>query len=182
MCGFCRNNAPYSAILSFTMFIFLLNHFNTWDCYFFESSLSLVCHIKILLIKKKKCFLKRSKHDEIIVCSCHVTYAFQSESTLCSCLNVKELLARSRREIWTWSDCNWTRTQNHLVLKRTLNHVANLVLGSSPVAVITLSYRYRYLKNVIHQIDSKNLWLLLSASFTAKYGLVFLLTMENAFS
>ena len=33
------------------------------------------------------------------VCSCHVTYAFQSESTLYICLNVKELLARSRREI-----------------------------------------------------------------------------------
>ena len=33
------------------------------------------------------------------VCSYHVTYAFQSESTLYSCLNVKELLARSRREI-----------------------------------------------------------------------------------
>ena len=48
--------------------------------------------------------------------------ACQSESTLYSCLNVKELLARSRREIWSWSDCNWTRTQNHLVLKRTLNH------------------------------------------------------------
>ena len=24
-------------------------------------------------------------------------------------------------------DCNWTRTQNHLVLKRTLNHLAKLV-------------------------------------------------------
>ena len=35
----------------------------------------------------------------LTVCSCHVTYAFQSESTLYSCLNVKELLARSRREI-----------------------------------------------------------------------------------
>ena len=33
------------------------------------------------------------------VCSCHVTYAFQSESTPYSFLNVKELLARSRREI-----------------------------------------------------------------------------------
>ena len=33
------------------------------------------------------------------VCSCHVTYAFQSESRLYSCLNVKELLARSRREV-----------------------------------------------------------------------------------
>ena len=44
------------------------------------------------------------------VCFYHVTYAFQSESTLYSCLNVKELLARSRREIWNLSDCNWTRT------------------------------------------------------------------------
>ena len=35
----------------------------------------------------------------LTVCSCHVTYTFQSESTLYSCLNVKELLARSRREI-----------------------------------------------------------------------------------
>ena len=33
------------------------------------------------------------------VCSYHVTHAFQSESTLYCCLNVKELLARSRREI-----------------------------------------------------------------------------------
>ena len=82
--------------------------------------------------------------------SCRVTW-IQSESTLCSCLNVKELLARSRREISRLSDCNWTRTQNHLVvLKRRLNRWAKLVslakwlsvrlrtkwfLGSSPVAV-----------------------------------------------
>ena len=50
-------------------------------------------------------------------------YAFQSESTLYSCRNVKELLARSRRQIWSLSDCNWTRTQNHLVCKQTLNHL-----------------------------------------------------------
>ena len=37
--------------------------------------------------------------DKPTVCSCHVMYAFESESTLYSCLNVKELLARSRREI-----------------------------------------------------------------------------------
>ena len=35
----------------------------------------------------------------LTVCSCHATYAFESESTLYSCLNFKELLARSRREI-----------------------------------------------------------------------------------
>ena len=38
----------------------------------------------------------------------------------------KELLARSRREIWSLSDWNWTRTQNHLGRKRTLNHLAKL--------------------------------------------------------
>ena len=57
------------------------------------------------------------------LCSCHVTYAFQSERTLYSCLNVKELLARSRHEIWRLSDSNWIRTQNHLVHKRILNHL-----------------------------------------------------------
>ena len=37
----------------------------------------------------------------LTVCSCHVTYTFQSESTLYICLNVKKLLARNRREIWS---------------------------------------------------------------------------------
>ena len=34
----------------------------------------------------------------------------------------------------------------------------------------------------IHQIESKNEWLLLSVTFTAKLELVFVLTFENAFS
>ena len=49
----------------------------------------------------------------------------------------------------------------------------------------TLHYtyeEYRCLKNVIHQIDMKNEWLLLPARFMAKLGLVFVLTLENAFS
>ena len=33
-----------------------------------------------------------------------------------------------------------------------------------------------------HQIDSKNEWLLLSARFTTKFELVFVLTLENTFS
>ena len=41
---------------------------------------------------------------------------------------------------------------------------------------------HRRLKNVIHQTDSKNEWLLLSASFMAKFGLVFVLTLESVFS
>ena len=56
------------------------------------------------------------------LCSCHVTYAFQSESTIYSCLNVKDFLSPRRCQISRLSNCNWTCTQNHLVLKRTLNH------------------------------------------------------------
>ena len=47
------------------------------------------------------------------VCSHHVTHAFQSESTFYICLNVKELLMRNRRGIWSLSDCNGTRTHKH---------------------------------------------------------------------
>ena len=62
--------------------------------------------------------------------SYHVTYVFQSESTLYSCLNVKELLARNTRHIWSLSDSNGIRTRNHLVRKRTLNHLAKLAENS----------------------------------------------------
>ena len=50
------------------------------------------------------------------------------------------------------------------------------------VKFYTFHYQYRCLKNVIHQIDSKNGWLLFSASLRAKFGLVFVVTLENAFS
>ena len=43
-------------------------------------------------------------------------------------------------------------------------------------------FSYRCRENVIHQRDSKNEWLLLSVTFTAKLGLVFVLTLKNAFS
>ena len=41
-----------------------------------------------------------------------------------SCLNVKELLAWNWHKIWLLNDCNWTRTQNQLIRKRTLDHLA----------------------------------------------------------
>ena len=87
--------------------------------------------------------LQEKYKSSVTVCSYNVTYAFQSESTLYICLNVKELLAQNRRDIGTLSDCNGTRTRNHLVRKRTLNHLAKL--GSSPVAV-TKSSVFQILK------------------------------------
>ena len=63
--------------------------------------------------------LEPGQNSLSIACSDHVTYAFHSESTLYSCLSVKERLAQTRRNIWNLSDCNGTRTHNHLVRKQT---------------------------------------------------------------
>ena len=62
----------------------------------------------------------------LTACSCHVTYAFQSDFALYKWLNVKELLAWSRRKIWCLSDWNWIGTQNNFVRKRTINHLVKL--------------------------------------------------------
>ena len=45
---------------------------------------------------------------------------------LFSYLNVRQFLARRRRDIWDISDCNRIRTHNHLVRKGTLFHLAKL--------------------------------------------------------
>ena len=42
------------------------------------------------------------------------------------CLNPKEPLPRSRRQIWSLNDSSKIRSHNYLVCKRTLNHVAKL--------------------------------------------------------
>ena len=89
-----------------------------WKAHFFMSSNVIECYKESFGFKSKNCpaqikeleafeknlldIVKSIKFRNInnkTVCFYHVTYAFQSESTLYSCLNVKELLARSRREI-----------------------------------------------------------------------------------
>ena len=42
-----------------------------------------------------------------------ITYGFQSESVLHICLNVKEPLTYNRHNIWSLSDSNGFRTNNH---------------------------------------------------------------------
>ena len=51
-------------------------------------------------------------------------------------LNVKELLARCRRHIWSLNNSDEIRTDNHLVRNRTLNHLANLAKWYLPVRCI----------------------------------------------
>ena len=83
------------------------------------------------------------------VYSCHFTYAFQNEFTLNSCLNVKELLARSRHKIWSLSDCNWTRTQNLLVRKLTLNHLAKWLSACLQTMWFWVRVQLRLLKTIM---------------------------------
>ena len=52
------------------------------------------------------------------------------------CLNVKELLAWSICRIWSLSDSNVIQTHNHLVCKRTLNHLTKLAKWFSCVVSI----------------------------------------------
>ena len=88
----------------------------------------------------------------LIVCYYHITYAFWSESTLYSCLNIKELLAWDRRDIGSLSDCNGIRTNNHLVRKRELKHLAKLAIWLngwvfvSEVSGCGFESRYSHLK------------------------------------
>ena len=39
-CEYCSNNALHPLSLLFTMFIFHLSSFNTWECYYCESNVA----------------------------------------------------------------------------------------------------------------------------------------------
>ena len=61
---------------------------------------------------------------DCMLLSCHVRVSKWIYSIVC--MNVRELLAQCRRHVWSSSDSNEIRTHNHLVPKRTLNHLAKL--------------------------------------------------------
>ena len=79
------------------------------------------------LIKWLSCVVSTYPYNAFDCMLLSFTYAFQSESTLYNCLNVKELLTWNRRDIWSLSDSNGIRINNYLVHKWTLNHLAKLV-------------------------------------------------------
>ena len=92
------------------LFIFLYCELRDKTVHFFQCILFF-----IILFHVEKCI-------DCISLSCHVRVS----EWIHTCLNVEDLLARSRREIWSLSDCNWTWTYNHLVRKRRLKHLAKL--------------------------------------------------------
>ena len=76
----------------------------------------------------------------LTVCCCHVMHAFQSQSTIYSFLNVEKLLARRKREIWSLGDCKCALTQNHLIRKWTLNHLAQLAQWLSGIQILICTF------------------------------------------
>ena len=72
----------------------------------------------ILLVKLNQNYL------DCMLLSCRTSFRVNLHSIVC--LNAKELLAQSRCFIWSVSDSNKIRTENHLVRKRTLSHLAEL--------------------------------------------------------
>ena len=83
----------------------------------------------------------------------------------------------------SFNDTHWKRLVFHSIQYRNDWLAASDLFDMFTQSIKFYRFHYQYicLKNVIHQIDNKNGWLLLSASFTAKIGLVFVLTLENAF-
>ena len=93
----------------------------------------------------------------LTVCYYHIWYTIQSDSTLDSCLNVKKLPARSRREIRSISDWNWTRTHNDLLHTGTLSPIAKLTNYHATYAIQSEStFHYRMnVKEVFAQSKCK---------------------------
>ena len=78
------------------------------------------------MYSKRSLFVQIHGRVDCMLLSCHVIimsrWRFRVNLTLCSYLNVKELLAWNRRDIWSLSDSSRIRTHNHLLCNRTLNH------------------------------------------------------------
>ena len=60
----------------------------------------------------------------LVFLSCHMTALRESSSW--SCLNVKDLFAGNKHDIWNLNDCNWAQTCNYLVHSQKLNQLPKL--------------------------------------------------------
>ena len=78
----------------------------------------------------------------VTVCYNCPTYMFQSESILYSYMNIKEFFAQNRRDIWSLSDTNGIQSQEHLIQKQTLSHLAKQATRLSCVVITYLYYGF----------------------------------------
>ena len=87
---------------------------------------------------------------------------FHSESSPYIDQNVKELFAQNKCNIWSLSYCNWTRTHNHLVSKRTRNHLTKQAKWLSRVVITYLYSAVDYMFLSCHVRISKWVYTLYS--------------------
>ena len=79
--------------------------------------MSIKCKIHLKLLSKKH-------FRQYVVVISRTSFRVNLDSLIC--LNIKQLLGRSRHHIWSLIDSTGIRTHNHLVLKRTLNYLAKV--------------------------------------------------------
>ena len=148
-----------------SIFFYIFHHCMLLSCHlWFHHCMLLSCHLWFHHCMLLSCHLW---FHHCMLLSCHL--CFQSESTLYSCLNVKELLAQNRRDIWNLSDNNGIWTQKHLVPKRTPNHLAR--------RAITLSVLLRISLLSLKTLTSKSY----SAKFLLKEGGIFKIVVTNRY-
>ena len=120
----------------------------------------------------KLCFWVLICTVHLTVCFYHVTYAFQSESTLYIRLNLKKPLALNRCNIWSLCDCNKTQTHNHLICKWTLNHLAILAKWLNCVVSIYMYSTFDCIRLWV-RVPLQSLKLQISHLFRARSSLTF---------
>ena len=81
------------------------------------------------------------------------------------------LIQKGMLTILTWKNFRFTKFSTKI------HRNTRLAAPDVQLSSFLIQLSYRYLKNVIHQIDSKNEWLLLSVTLATKFQLVFVLTL-----
>ena len=96
-------------------------------------------------------------------------------------LNFSELSRAYKLTTLTWKNLCFTEFSTKIHWNTVLAASDVFHMFTQSIKFFLFHLWYRCLKNVIHQIDSENEWLLLSVTFTAKFQLAFVLTIENSF-
>ena len=81
------------------------------------------------------------------------------------------LIQKGMLTILTWKNFRFTKFSSKI------HRNTRLAAPDVQLSSFLIQLSYRYLKSVIHQIDSKNKWLLLSVTLAAKFELVFVITL-----
>ena len=126
-------NLIKSCILSFVGYLHLVKYFFLGARMTFTSLILIIVYIVGFYFLFMISLKPETKYTKLASCKKKVFPAKESFSLWYTCphsrivyKNVTDSPRILPRAVRYRIDCNWTRTQNHLVLKRTLNHLAKL--------------------------------------------------------